>query len=81
VTICQVRRATTALLDALTLNPEDRTRRLAKTADYIRDDQKRNAAARASHTKTRLRRLKAVRIRLNKLRCCIPPRPGVALWD
>jgi len=76
VTICQVRRAADALLDALTLHPEDRKRRLAKITGDIRDDQKRNAAARASHTKTRLRVIKANGIRLDKLTCCIPPRPG-----
>ena len=76
MTICQVHRATDALLDALTLHPDDRKRRLEKAAQHIRDDQHRNAAAQASHTKTQLRLLRAKGIRLNNLRCCIPPRPG-----
>ena len=69
-------KAADALLDALTLHPEDRKQRLAKTASDIRDDQKRNAAARTSHTKTRMKMLEANGIRLGQLRCCVPPRPG-----
>jgi hypothetical protein len=76
VTICQVRKAANVLLDALPLNEEGRKLRLAKAARNIRADQRTNAAARVSHTKTGLKVLKAKGICLGKLRCCIPPRPG-----
>jgi len=73
VTICQVRSAASALLDALPLSPEDQKLRLAKAAKALRDDQRQNAASRACHTKARRRELRAMGIRLEKLRCCIPP--------
>ena len=73
MTICQVRRAANALLDALTLNAEDQKLRLAKVARIIREDQKDKAAARASHTQARVKTLRAKGIYLSKLRCCIPP--------
>ena len=64
------------LIDVMGLNPEDRTLRLEKVARIIRDDQNGNAKARLSHAKARLNVLKAKGIRLDRLRCCIPPRPG-----
>ena len=73
MTICQVRTATSALLDALPLNEEDRKLRLAKVAGEIQDDQRRNAAARVSHAKRRRRELAAIGIHVETLRCCIPP--------
>jgi hypothetical protein len=55
VTICQVRDAADALIDALPLNEEDQKLRLTKAARILRDRQKRNAASRASHLKARQR--------------------------
>lgn len=76
VTICQVRDAANALLDALTLNPQDQKRRLAKAARIIRDTQRRNAAAKKSHAKTTRERLKALGVNIEKMRCCIPEPSG-----
>ena len=72
--MCQVRDASHALLDALTLgDEEDRARRLAKASRIIRETQAHNAAARVSHAKARQRELLALGIRVEQLRCCIPP--------
>jgi hypothetical protein len=76
VTICQVRDAANALLDALPLGEEDQKLRLAKAARILRDKQTRNTASRASHAKTRQRQLQAIGIRVEQLRCCIPPPSG-----
>ena len=62
-----------ALLDALPLNQEDQRLRLAKAARIVQLTQARNATARASHAKARSRALLAGRIRVESLRCCIPP--------
>ena len=60
--------------DALTLHDEeDRTQRLTRIAAEIREDQRKNAAARASHAKKRRRELEAIRLPVETLRCCIPP--------
>jgi len=72
VTICQVRDATNALLDALPLNPEDQQHRLAKAARIIQYTQAQNAAARISHTKARHDVLLKSGIYVETLRCCIP---------
>ena len=76
MTICQVRKAANALLDALPLNTEDQKLRLSKVARIIREDQTNNAAARVSHTQARLKVLRAKGIRPDKLRCCIPSPSG-----
>ena len=69
-----MRQATSALFDALTLHDEeDRTQRLTRIAAEIREDQRKNAAARASHAKKRRRELEAIRLPVETLRCCIPP--------
>ena len=76
MTICQVRDAASALLDALPLGTDDQKQRLSKAAKILRRTQERNAAARASHMKTRQARLRKLRINLAKLRCCIPSPSG-----
>src|ERR1700730_15458834 len=76
VTICQVRAAANALLDALPLNVEDQKLRLAKAARLIRVMQARNTAARTSHAKTRAEQLKALGLSVQTLRCCIPGTSG-----
>ena len=73
VTVCQVRDAANALLDALPLNAEDRGLRLAKAARILRRKQARNAASRDSHAKARRGKLLAVGFTAEDLRCCIPP--------
>jgi hypothetical protein len=45
---------------------------LEHTSAIIQLRQERNAAARVSHNRTRLRRLAAMGIDLSKLRCCMP---------
>ena len=76
MTICQVRKAADVLIDVMGLNREDQTLRMEKVARFIRDDQHGNAAARVSHAKARLKVLETKKICLEKLRCCIPPKPG-----
>jgi hypothetical protein len=76
VTICQVRTAANALLDALPLSEADRKQRLAKVARVLQETQHQNAKSRASHTKSRLRELRAIGINLKRLSCCIPPPSG-----
>ena len=77
MTVCQVRDAANVLLDVLTLSSaEDRKRRLSNAARIIRDTQASNAAARASHAKARQRELLAIRVHVEKLRCCIPGPSG-----
>jgi len=64
------------MIDVMGLNPEDRQLRMEKVARNIRDDQNGNAAARLSHAKARRKVLEAKGICVDKLRCCIPPKPG-----
>ena len=71
-----MRDAAQALLDALPLGEEDQKLRLSKAARILRDKQARNAAARVSHAKARQRQLRGMGIRIEKLRCCIPPPSG-----
>ena len=71
--ICQMRDVAGAWLDALPLNIKDQKLRLSKAAQEIRKTQRKNAAARASHAQARRAELKAIGIRVETLRCCIPP--------
>lgn len=73
VTVCQVRTAAEALLDALPLAPADRGRRIDRVAAVIRQTQARNAAAVRSHAKARRRKLRAIGIRAERLTSCHPP--------
>ncbi len=76
VTICQVRTAAHALLDALPLGNADRGQRLARTAEILQETQHDIAKSRASHTKGRLEELRAIGINVQRLRCYIPPPSG-----
>ena len=68
------RDAANTLIDALSLSSEDDRRvRLARRAKIIRQTQQSNAASRASHAKNRQQQLQAIDVRVQKLRCCIPP--------
>jgi hypothetical protein len=64
------------MIDVMGLNLEDRTLRLEKVARIIRDDQNGNAKARVSHAKARRKVLEVKGICVDKLRCCVPPKPG-----
>lgn len=68
-----MRIATDALIDSLRLSPSDRRERLRRAAKKIAYYQARNAQARKSHTRTRLKLLAKRGIHLDALRCCIPP--------
>ena len=73
VTSCQVRTAADALIGSLTLPKAARDRIIDRVAETIRRTQRLNAAARASHTKARRRRLRSLNIRPERLASCIPP--------
>ena len=73
ITLCQVRTAANALIDALPLQRRDRTLRLERASEKLVQDQQQNAAARRSHTKTRMGLLNERGIDLALLPCCIPP--------
>ena len=64
--------ATNALIDALPLPEPSRTIRLAAAAAKLDYWQKRNAQARASHTKTRRAQLIAHNIELEQIPHCRP---------
>jgi hypothetical protein len=49
---------------------------LAGPASIFQDTQHQIAKSRASHTKARLRELRAIGISVKRLRCCIPPPSG-----
>ena len=73
ITICQVRDACNALIDALPLPRKARQERLTRAAQILTRTQVRNTNARRCHTKTRLEKLNQMNITPEHLRCCIPP--------
>jgi len=68
-----VRRAADAAIEAASLKPQARRKLLQRTAEQIRCVQHRNAKARRSHRRQRIRRLHRLGIFLKSCRCCIPP--------
>lgn len=73
LTVPQVRRAADASIQAASLAPQARRKHLHRTAAYLHDVQHRNAKARRSHRRQRIRRLHRLGIFLKSCRCCIPP--------
>ncbi len=69
----QVRRAVDSSIQAASLRPQARRKRLHRTAEHIRRVQTRNAKARRSHRRRRIRLLHRLGIYLKSCRCCIPP--------
>ena len=72
ITLCQVRTAANALIDALPLPRRYRNERLERTSRKLLQDQHQNATARRCHTATRRRRIIDLGITLAELPCCIP---------
>lgn len=70
VTVCQVRTATSAVVQSWWLDAEAADKLFQRTATKIRYRQRRNAAARASHTKTTKRKLRQQGIKLSDLKKC-----------
>jgi len=73
LTVPQVRRAVDASIQAALLTPQARRDYLRHTAEHIHRIQKRNAKARHSHHRHRIRLLHRLGIDLKSCRCCIPP--------
>lgn len=71
LTIEQVRRAMNAWLAAVDMKPAARHKRYQEELDHQRYHQRRNAQASASHTKTRIARLKALDIDPDTIKSCL----------
>ena len=72
ISVEQVRSAMNVWLDAADLPPSFRRQRFEQELDKQQYYQRRNRQARASHTKTRLKRLNALGIDVNKIKSCLP---------
>lgn len=68
-----------ASIEAASLKPQARHKRLRRAAVLIERVQRRNAKARRCHRRRRLRLLHRVGIYLKHCRCCIPPDDEPAL--
>lgn len=73
ITVEQVRSATNVWLDAADLPPSSRRKRFEDELKKQKYYQQRNWQARKSHTKTRIERLAAIGIDVDKIKSCIPP--------
>ena len=73
ITVEQVRSATNVWLDAADLPPSSRRKRFEDELEKQKYYQQRNRQARKSHTKTRIERLAAIGIDVDKIKSCIPP--------
>lgn len=76
ISIEQIRSATNTWLDTIDLPPAARRERFEKELKKQRYYQRRNRQARKSHTKTRLRELKALGIDVDKIKSCLPDGNG-----
>lgn len=72
LTFEQVRSATNTWFSAADLKPAARRRRFEEELARQQYYQKRNRQARKSHTKTRIKRLTALGIKVEKIKSCIP---------
>jgi len=72
LTVERVRRAVNAWIATADMPPAVRRKRHQREADIIRYYRRRNEQARKSHTKTRLKRLRALGIDVDELESCIP---------
>jgi hypothetical protein len=68
-----MRRAVDTSIEADSLKPQARRNRLHRTAEHLHRVQVRNAKARRSHRRRRIRLLHRLGIYLKACRCCIPP--------
>jgi len=71
ITVEQVRSAINVWLDAADLSPPSRRKRFEEEIEKQKYYQRRNKQARKSHTKTRIRRLTAMGIDVEKIKSCI----------
>jgi hypothetical protein len=74
ISLEQVRSAINVWLDAADLPPASRRKRFEEELEKQKYHQQRNQQARKSHTKTRIRKLMAMRIQVDKIKSCIPHR-------
>jgi SRSO17 transposase len=72
ISVEQVRSAINVWLDTADLPPASRRQRFEQELKHQQYHQRRNRQARVSHTKTRLKRLSALGIDVNKIKSCIP---------
>jgi SRSO17 transposase len=70
LTVSQVRQATSAMIQSWWLTPSDAERLISHTAYRLQYYQRRNAQARKSHTRTRIRKLEAMGISLDTIPKC-----------
>ena len=75
LTVEQVRDAASAWVEAQGLPPSARKKIYQETAARIAYYQRRNQQARKSHTKRTRQRLRAIGIKLDRLRSCVPDDP------
>jgi hypothetical protein len=68
--VCQVRAATSAVVQSWWLDAAATAELFRRTAKKIQYHQRRNAAARKSHTKTTKRKLRQYGIKLSTLKRC-----------
>ena len=73
ITVEQVRSATNVWLDAADLSPSARRKRFEEELEKQKYYQRRNNQARKSHTQTRIERLTAMGIDVDKIKSCILP--------
>ncbi len=73
ITVEQVRSATNVWLDAADLPPSARRKRFEEELEKQKYYQRRNNQARKSHTQTRIERLTAMGIDVDKIKSCILP--------
>lgn len=76
ISLEQVRSAMNVWLDAADLPPASRRLRYETELDKQQYHQRRNKQARESHTKTRLARLKAMEIDVDRIKSCLPDSAG-----
>ena len=72
ITVEQVRSAINVWLDAADLSPPSRRKRFEEEIEKQKYYQRRNKQARTSHTKTRISRLTAVGIDVERIKSCVP---------
>ena len=70
MTVCQVHTAINALVQSWQLDPAAADRLIRRTAECLQYHQRRNAIARRSHTKTTIRQLRTLGIKLPNLKRC-----------
>jgi SRSO17 transposase len=72
ISVEQVRSATNVWLDTADLPPASRRERFEKELEKQKYHQQRNQQARKSHTKTRIQKLTAIGIDVDKIKSCLP---------